>query len=430
MKSTESASALHSVWSPSSPGTVKQLSRRVEVERPHSRTPGAVASDGVVLVADHGNSRVRTLTLPSTETLRVELRNISPLLPAGCSMIDSATSVFHWTVELRVPLRGGTFTLSLEMPFDYPVGKPVAKLVPPIPNQKVNSETGEMEGLGEWDRTKRVLSIVQAVHALLMTSGLVDCRNNTLMALHQRISIRAPDGSIFPPSLEDKDGGVVVNRTQTLSLPSKEPHIIANFITSSLGTARLQSELANISSLLPPGCYVTRSAASLFQWVALLHMMKGPFRGGLFELSVEMPFDYPVGSPLIKFVPPITHPSVHPHTGEVIVKWDKTDEDKTSIVEALRQVQGLLEYPFMFVSMNSNKVQFDKQAYEAARQSWHHKLKPSDANELICELLCPPKHISQEAQHVPRSGRAGNRELHREHERASYDSDACRQRTI
>jgi len=29
---------------------------------------------------------------------------------------------------------------------------------------------------------------------------------------------------------------------------------------------------------------------------------EGPFRGGLFELSIEFPFDYPVGSPVIKFV--------------------------------------------------------------------------------------------------------------------------------
>jgi len=72
----------------------------------------------------------------------------------------------------------------------------------------------------------------------------------------------------------------------------------------------------------------------------------------LFELSIEFPFDYPEGSPAIKFVnnnddkdnggSPISHPNVDEKTGEVSVLWRRA---KSSIVQALKGVRELLKYP-------------------------------------------------------------------------------------
>lgn len=199
-----------------------------------------------------------------------------------------------------------------------------------------------------------------------------------------------------------------------------------------LGTKQLQAELASISSsscstpslCLPQGCSVRRSQQSLFKWMALLQVDEGPFRGGLFELSIEFPFDYPEGSPVIKFVmnnnnnkddektknakggrsksdngvseSPITHPNVDEKTGEVSVPWrtsknSKKKSTQKSIVQALKNVRELLKYPSIdrdnpaaaavpvrneraLKLWKSDRVQFDRGAYEEARQSWLSKL--------------------------------------------------------
>jgi len=185
---------------------------------------------------------------------------------------------------------------------------------------------------------------------------------------------------------------------------------------------QLQAELASISSsstsLLPQGCSVHRSQQSLFKWMALLQVHEGPFRGGLFELSIEFPFDYPVGSPVIKFVvsntnhdnnhddkknakgsdggSPITHPNVDERTGEVSVPWTSKKSSSKSIVQALKNVRELLKYPSLdnnpaavvpvrneraLKLWKSDRVQFDRGAYEEARQSWLSKLaKPSSCS--------------------------------------------------
>lgn len=114
------------------------------------------------------------------------------------------------------------------------------------------------------------------------------------------------------------------------------------------GSTRLRSELAELSARPPPGYRgVVRTLRSVFHWVAVLQVGQGegPLQGGVFELSMQMPFDYPVGSPLIKVVPPIaSHPRVDPRTGEVLgLPWVSGNEHKSrTISEALESVRALL----------------------------------------------------------------------------------------
>lgn len=185
-----------------------------------------------------------------------------------------------------------------------------------------------------------------------------------------------------------------------------------------LGTKKLQLELAaSLPSSLPMGCSVTRSTKSLFKWSALLQVADGPFRGGLFELSLDMAFDYPASGPLVKFVPPLLacgHPNVDSETGEV--SYGEWSED-SSIAHVLQQVQRLLEYPGQDLRKEQvrnkqalemwehDRMKFDEGAHREARQSWLSKLKPrtssdgNNINEMVCDLLCPAKKISQKGQH-------------------------------
>jgi len=161
-----------------------------------------------------------------------------------------------------------------------------------------------------------------------------------------------------------------------------------------------------LASLSSPSYSVRPTEKNVLTYIALLHMHEGPFRGGLFELSLEMPSDYPSSGPVIKFVPPIrSHPNVDAETGQVSVPWRK------SIALALGNVESLLKFPFVehremqvrnavaATMWQRDRISFDDEAHKDARQSWLAKLKPSDWSDMVCDLVFPAKQVSREAQH-------------------------------
>lgn len=138
-------------------------------------------------------------------------------------------------------------------------------------------------------------------------------------------------------------------------------------------------------------------------------MQEGPFQGALFELTLDIPSDYPLSSPVIKFAIPVTHPNVDEKTGEVNVPWDATKP--SPILQALKDVQALLVYPLCrsdTVPVKNIEAQtlwatdrptFDNGAYAEARQSWLSKLNPSESSGMLCDMIFPAKKVSREAQH-------------------------------
>lgn len=62
------------------------------------------------------------------------------------------------------------------------------------------------------------------------------------------------------------------------------------------------------------------SDEDLFRWEAVLKGPRdqtSPYCGGLWLLSIEIPQNYPLAPPKIRFVTPICHPNVHFQTGEI-----------------------------------------------------------------------------------------------------------------
>merc|ERR1712230_151456 len=61
-----------------------------------------------------------------------------------------------------------------------------------------------------------------------------------------------------------------------------------------------------------------RTEDNIFEWVAYVRGAEDtPYEGGLFELSIVVPQQYPIQPPKVTFVTKIFHPNIHFSTGEI-----------------------------------------------------------------------------------------------------------------
>lgn len=247
---------------------------------------------------------------------------------------------------------------------------------------------------------------------------IVDCQGNAIVADtgHNRVSFCTPKGDVYAIAgngvCDFKDGpsrdasfnrpwGVAMDPRGRVLVTDASHRVRIIWLPS---TRHLLWEEQNVS--LPMGCAASRGA-NPFTWMAMLTVREGPFRGGVFQLSLELPFDYPGGCPVVKFVPPISHPNVDA-SGKV-TEFSKLWHHTMNIGQALEAVRGLLAIPYEQKMVNTaaaelwekNRLEFDVRARKEARESWSLLLKPGATATLVCDMLFPAedKELSREAQH-------------------------------
>ncbi|KAI8071212.1 ubiquitin-conjugating enzyme/RWD-like protein [Gongronella butleri] len=65
---------------------------------------------------------------------------------------------------------------------------------------------------------------------------------------------------------------------------------------------------------------------NLLEWSAQLAGLEGtPYEGGVFQLLIKVPSNYPMQPPTISFTTTVCHPNVHIKTGEICLDILKTD---------------------------------------------------------------------------------------------------------
>lgn len=85
-------------------------------------------------------------------------------------------------------------------------------------------------------------------------------------------------------------------------------------------------ELREISkSQQDSGIHLSPCESNLFTWYARIEGPSGtPFEGGLFDVTMMIPSQYPLVPPTAKFKTRIFHPNVHFKTGEICLDILKT----------------------------------------------------------------------------------------------------------
>mmetsp|Transcript_14555 Transcript_14555/g.42549 ORF Transcript_14555/g.42549 Transcript_14555/m.42549 type:complete len:159 (-) Transcript_14555:498-974(-) len=83
---------------------------------------------------------------------------------------------------------------------------------------------------------------------------------------------------------------------------------------------RLLKEMKDVSrnKALDTGIMLIPNESNLFIWRGLLAGPKDtPYEGGTFELAINVPEQYPLVPPVVRFRTKVFHPNVHFKTGEI-----------------------------------------------------------------------------------------------------------------
>jgi len=112
------------------------------------------------------------------------------------------------------------------------------------------------------------------------------------------------------------------------------------------GLPRLRKELANIIKNPPSNCSAQMVNDNYFNWKAQIFGPEGtPYHGGIFNLEINFPTEYPFKPPKIHFITRVYHPNIN-STGSICLdilkdKWSPA----LTISKVLISISSLLNDP-------------------------------------------------------------------------------------
>eukprot|EP00695_Tsukubamonas_globosa_P000101 TRINITY_DN1080_c0_g1_i1.p1 TRINITY_DN1080_c0_g1~~TRINITY_DN1080_c0_g1_i1.p1 ORF type:complete len:152 (+),score=49.79 TRINITY_DN1080_c0_g1_i1:106-561(+) len=148
-------------------------------------------------------------------------------------------------------------------------------------------------------------------------------------------------------------------------------------------TKRLTKEMADMAktgaSQFSAG---PKTDGDLLNWTASVMGPEGtPYAGGVFQLNVVIPPEYPFKPPTVNFITPIFHPNVAAD-GKICMELLKADSwaPTLTIAEVLKAIVSLLVDPHADEPLNqeagtlykTNKAAFDDQARKLTREKASH----------------------------------------------------------
>ena len=120
--------------------------------------------------------------------------------------------------------------------------------------------------------------------------------------------------------------------------PSRDHRLIT------MAMRRLRKEYADIQVDPPANCTAGPvSEADFFSWEAMIFgPSDSPFSGGLFNLSIRFPSDYPFKAPIITFKTKIYHPNINAAGGICLDILKKEWSPALTISKVLLSILSLL----------------------------------------------------------------------------------------
>ncbi|CAF0931142.1 unnamed protein product [Rotaria sp. Silwood1] len=153
---------------------------------------------------------------------------------------------------------------------------------------------------------------------------------------------------------------------------------------------RLLKDLIQIQSLtIQDGVTATPlNESNLFEWQAIITGPDDtPYEGGIYELYISIPCDYPVKPPRVRFKTEVFHPNIYKN-GDICIdilqnQWSQV----MSIEKILISIRSLLNEP----NINSPANPEAALLYKEHRNEFHRRIR-NDINKQINEksvLLTP-----------------------------------------
>lgn len=137
---------------------------------------------------------------------------------------------------------------------------------------------------------------------------------------------------------------------------------------------RISMELKDLRKDPPSSCSAGPVGEDLYIWEGCIFGPEdSPFHGGVFNLSIQFPVDYPFRPPHVKFITKIYHPNIN-SSGLICLDILKTQwSPALTISKVLLSITSLLTDPNPddpFVPEIANLYKQDRAAYEDRARAW------------------------------------------------------------
>ncbi|ARF11237.1 ubiquitin-conjugating enzyme E2 [Klosneuvirus KNV1] len=142
-------------------------------------------------------------------------------------------------------------------------------------------------------------------------------------------------------------------------------------------TRRLGFEASEMKNTPPEHCSAGPKNDNLMQWEATIIGSKGsPFEGGIFNLTIKFPQNYPFRPPEVKFVTPVYHPNINKN-GDICLDILKDQwSPALSISKVLLSICSLLTDPNPNDPLDPSVAKIYKEnklEYEITARQWTEK---------------------------------------------------------
>lgn len=140
---------------------------------------------------------------------------------------------------------------------------------------------------------------------------------------------------------------------------------------------RIQKELKDINLDPPSNCSAGPIDTDPYHWNAtILGPDNSPYTGGLFQLDIRFPTDYPFKPPKISFITRIYHPNVNSNGSICLDILTKNWSPALTISKTLLSISSLLDDPNPedpLVAEIAHIYKTDRDRYNGNAREWTRK---------------------------------------------------------
>jgi ubiquitin-conjugating enzyme E2 D/E len=141
-----------------------------------------------------------------------------------------------------------------------------------------------------------------------------------------------------------------------------------------MASRRITKELTELEQDPPPGCSAgPENNADIYKWDATILGPEGtPYAGGIFNLNIQFPTDYPFKPPLVTFATKVFHPNINTAGGICLDILKDQWSPALSITKVLLSISSLLAdanpkdplMPDIARLYETNRAEYDRIARE------------------------------------------------------------------